>query len=131
MVDRSFLPASMIAKVGALRGRALATRFALTDPLVYLVLERFNPTTEAWAAIPAQAVVMKRDDRQPVEAGGGTGSGASRFRVEGGLIQGFAPLNIRAGDQFALNGGRGRVLSVSVAENGIVTAQYELSRGVA
>ena len=127
----SFLDAGDLADIRAVKADALATRFALADPAVYLVLERQNATTELWDPLPAQAVVVKPDKRQPAEFGGGTGSGAGRSRVERGQMQGFAPLNIRPGDQFALNGGQGRVLSVDVAENGIVTAEYELSRGIA
>jgi hypothetical protein len=127
----SFLDAGDIADIRAIKADALATRFALADPPVLLVLERFNATTELWDPLPAQAVVVNPDNRQPAEIGGGTSSGAGRSRVESGQIQGFAPLNIRPGDQFALNGGQGRVLSVAVAENGIVTAGYEMSRGVA
>ncbi len=127
----SFLGAGDIADIRAIKADALATRLALADPAAYLVMERYNGTTEGWDRIPAQAVVVKPDKRQPAEFGGGTGSGAGRSRVESGQIQGFAPLNIRPGDQFALNGGRGRVLSVEVAENGIVTAEYELQRGLA
>lgn len=128
MAGTSFLSAADAAAIKQIRADGFATRLAVADPPVDLILARQNAVTGAYEAVPAQRVVVSYANRQ---AQGGSGEATATQLADGEFVKDL-PFDVRVGDRFALPSGQvGHVTAAPFAQGGIQKASFVVDEGVA
>lgn len=128
MAGTSFLTAADVADIKQLRADGFATRLAVADPQVDLVLARYNVVSGQYDQLAAQRVVISYANRQPDDSS----DEASASQLAGGEFVKDLPFDVRVGDRFALpSGQQGHVVQVPMAMNGLQRAAFQIDEGVA
>lgn len=124
-----FLTPATAERIKTLRTRGFATRAVLADPPVDLVLERWDNVIQDWVSVPPQRVLLTYATREARQGEGETGTSTTAD----GALEKRTPFDVAVGDEFTLDGMRGRVVAVPFAQHGIQRADFEISvaRGVA
>jgi hypothetical protein len=128
MSGTSFLSPADVATITQLRADGFATRLAIADPPVDLVLSRYNTVTGVYDALAAQRVVVSYANRA---SRSNSGEGAESQLMEG-TFEKDLPFDVRVGDRFSLPSGQvGTVTMVPFAQGGIQKAMFTVEEGVA
>jgi hypothetical protein len=126
MTTRAYLSATDAAGINRERRNALATRIALQEPAVAIVLYRFNPSTGLHEARPAQSVLLRFEKTQPHAS---ETLGAEALQTTGSMKREL-PFDVAVGDAFTLVPGQsGRITIVQKPNAGMQTVRWALDQG--
>lgn len=127
MAGQSYLSAADAAQINQERLNALATRIALQDPQVSLVLYRLNEGSGAYDPLPAQTVLLRYFSRRQAEERRSDGAVA---QYSSGSFAKEEPFDVQVGDAFALpNGQSGAIDTVAMVRGGIARATWTVDVG--
>lgn len=122
----SMLGAHAINHIRKLQADLFETGFALANPSIEVVFERYNPATDQWDTLPAKKVLVRwRHDKKLIRVYGGltTPLGTSPTSLDG-MFMAFSPFDVATGDRFTLLGLEGKIGQVWPARNGKRRASF-------
>lgn len=127
MSGRSYLTERDVEQIHQEQRNALATRLALQDPPVAIVLYRQHQGSGNFEPLPAQTVLVRFfSQRQALERR--TDAAVGQFA--GGSFTREEPFDVAVGDAFTLpNGQTGTIDIVAMPSGGIARATWSLDVG--
>jgi len=118
MAGTSLFNAADLADLAQADSDIFATRLAMANPSVSLVLQRTNETTGVVTTLSAKTVLMIPPS-----------SGGSGMNLIDGSFEGTDTFDVLTGDKFTLTGLKGEIQTVYPSRNGRRRADYLLDSG--